>query len=55
MSKEAILAFAKKKRDETPPGEERDYFAAIFFVLNNRTEENWGPKELTMGAAMRLP
>jgi len=28
---------------------------AIRFVLKNRTEENWGPKELTMEEAMRLP
>ena len=25
---------------------------AIRFVLKNRTEENWGPKDMTMGEAM---
>ena len=26
-----------------------------YFVLRNRTVENWGPQELTMNEAMRLP
>jgi len=26
-----------------------------YFVLRNRTVENWGPQELTMDVAMRLP
>ena len=52
FSKESILSFAKRKRDETPSGEERDYFSAIYFVLRNRTEENWGPRVLTMEQAL---
>ncbi len=27
----------------------------LYFVLRNRTEEHWGPKELTMDVVMRLP
>lgn len=27
----------------------------LYFVLRNRTVENWGPRELTMADAMRLP
>lgn len=26
-----------------------------YFILRNRTVENWGPHELTMDVAMRLP
>jgi hypothetical protein len=51
-SKEAVWNFIKQKRDTTT-GDERAYFACVYFVLRNRTEENWGPKELTMGEAMR--
>lgn len=27
----------------------------IYFILRNRTVDNWGPHELTMNEAMRLP
>lgn len=27
----------------------------LYFVLRNRTVENWGPRDLTMADAMRLP
>ncbi len=27
----------------------------LYFVLRNRTEEHWGPRELTMEVAMGLP
>lgn len=27
----------------------------LYFVLRNRTEAHWGPKELTMDVAMGLP
>lgn len=51
-TKEDIIAFVKRKRDSCPAIEHR-YYAALYFVLRNRTEENWGPKELTMDVAMR--
>ena len=51
ISKEKILTFAKHKRD-TATDSERPFYAAIYFVLRNRTEENWGPKELSFGEAM---
>jgi hypothetical protein len=50
-SKEQIFDFVKLKRD-TCALEEREYYAAIYFVPRNRTEDNWGPKELTMEIAM---
>jgi recombinational DNA repair protein RecR len=50
-SKEQIYDFVKRKRDSCAL-EEREYYAAIYFVLRNRTEDNWGPKELTIDIAM---
>lgn len=54
FSKENICNFIKQQRDSAT-GDERSYYAAVYFVLRNRTEENWGPKELTMDVAMGLP
>lgn len=53
MTKEKILEFVRSKRD-TATENERPFLAAIYFVLKHRTEENWGPKELTMDVAMRM-
>ena len=56
LSKNAICEFIKLKRD-TATGDEKRYFGAVYFVLRNRTEEHWGPKDLTKEEAMsgRLP
>jgi hypothetical protein len=53
LSKDDIIAFIKRKRDSCP-AIEHSYYAAAYFVLRNRTEENWGPKELRMDVAMGL-
>lgn len=53
ISKEQILEFIKSKRDNATP-DERTLFAATYFVLRNRTVDNWGPHELTMDVAMGL-
>lgn len=53
MTKDQILNFAKHQRDNASD-HDKEYLAAIYFVLRNRTEENWGPKELTMDVAMRM-
>ena len=55
-SQEAVFDFIKHKRD-TSTGDDHEYFKIVYFVLRNRTEENWVPKELTMDEAMsgRMP
>ena len=54
-TKEEILSFVKDKRDNAVMSPaERGFFGAIYFVLLNRTEENWGPKELTMSEDLRI-
>ncbi len=45
----------QRVRRDAAEGDEKTYYGAVYFVLRNRTEENWGPKELTMDVAMRLP
>ena len=58
LTKENIIAWVTVKADDPDVSEsDRRYFNVIRFVLKNRTEQNWGPKELTMNEAMsgRMP
>ena len=56
LTKEYILGTLEEMIDfpSTHPisAEELRVLKAIRFVLKNRTEENWGPKDMTMGEAM---
>ena len=56
ITKEYILGTLEEMIDfpSTHPisAEELRVLKAILFVHKNRTEENWGPKDMTMGEAM---
>ena len=51
FSKETIQDFIKQKRDNAT-GDEKRYYAAVYFVLRNRTVENWGPETPSFAEAM---
>ncbi len=59
--KQALFDFVKKEIEPMivfnfgAKSEQARLCRLLYFVLRNRTEEHWGPKELTMDVAMRLP
>lgn len=59
--KRAVCSFVKNdlmpliEQQSGKDSERHRLLRVIYFVLRNRTYENWGPRELTMGEAMRLP
>lgn len=59
--KQALFDFVKKEVEPMiiynfgAKSEQSRMCRLLYFVLRNRTEEHWGPKELTMDVAMRLP